>query len=126
MAVFGPDNKGGRPLGAKTKLTRRVFEDMLKVWIEPSADGVDVNRGTAALRTLFYERPAEFVRIVASVLPKDLVLEGMFAEVDSERLERTLALVQQLQAEQDDGEGQDQDGDSQGDGGGVGGATARH
>src|SRR5262245_13716404 len=96
MAKFNStDNRGGRPLGAKTKLTRRVFEDMLQVWTEPSADGLDTTRGVAALRTLFYERPAEFCRLVASVLPKDLVFEGVFTEMDTDRLERTLELVQQ-------------------------------
>jgi len=106
MAVFGPDNRGGRPLGAKTRLARKVFEDALKVWTEPAADGSDINRGIAALRMMYQERPTDFCKLIGSILPRDLILEGsMFSEHDDTalaRLERTLALVQ----EQDDGEGE--------------------
>jgi hypothetical protein len=128
MAAFEKGHSG-RPAGTKTRLTRQVIKDMFAVWCEPSADGVDVNRGTAALRQLFFERPAEFVRIIASVLPRDLVLESAFSEHDTDKLERMLVLIeQQVQAEQDDGDeiqGQD-GGDGQGDGGGIGGVAQRH
>ena len=104
MAKFNStDNRGGRPLGAKTRLARKVFQDALKVWTEPAAEGSDINRGIAALRMMYQERPTDFCKLVASILPRDLILEGgMFSEMDDNalaRLERTLALVQ----EHDDG-----------------------
>ena len=114
MALFNETtNRGGRPLGAKTRLTKRVFEDALKVWNEPSAEGTDANRGTAALRTLFYESPANFVRIIASILPRDLMIEGAFSELSDDQIERTLLLVKRLE-EQTGDEQEDRAGDGEG------------
>ena len=47
MAVFGPDNKGGRPAGAKNKFARQVWEDLLKVWADPA-----VQRNTHTVRVV--------------------------------------------------------------------------
>jgi len=58
MAKFNStDNRGGRQIGAKTRLARKVFEDALKVWTEPAADGSDINRGIAALRMMYQRGP---------------------------------------------------------------------
>jgi hypothetical protein len=115
MAKFNStDNRGGRPLGAKSRLARKVFEDALKVWNEPSAEGASTNRGTAALRTLFFERPGDFVRIICSILPRDLIVEGAFSELSNDQIEQTLALVQRLQERASDDE------DGAGDGARIG------
>ena len=42
MAVFGPDNKGGGPPGIKSKLTKRVCEDVFRLWTEPPIAGGNI------------------------------------------------------------------------------------
>ena len=102
-AVFGPDNKGGRPPGVKNKLALRVFQDVLAVWGEPAVDGGEISKGVAALRTLFTERPLDFCKVVASILPRDFVIESnAFSEMDDRKLEEISALAQRLLEERID------------------------
>jgi hypothetical protein len=102
MAVFGPDNKGGRPAGAKNKFARHVWEDLLKVWSDPAVEGGTMNRGTAALLTMFAEKPAEYVKVNVAVLPKDLIIESKMGEMSDEQLERMIEAVRRWEEEPDE------------------------
>ena len=63
---FLPGNTGtggGRPRGSRNRLGEQFIEDLRCAWIE---------HGVEALRRTAEEEPAQFVRVVASLLPRDL------------------------------------------------------
>jgi hypothetical protein len=66
---FLPGNagNGGRKPGQRNKLGERFIQDLSTVWAE---QGID------ALRRCAVEEPAQFCRVVASLLPKDLNVSG--------------------------------------------------
>ena len=87
----------------KNKLALRVFQDVLAVGGEPAVDGGEISKGVAALRTLFTERPLDFCKVVASILPRDFVIESnAFSEMDDRKLEEISALAQRLLEERID------------------------
>lgn len=59
---FKPGNPG-RPKGARNKLGEAFIEDMLADW--------EAN-GPAAIRKVRTEKPDAYLKVVASILPKDL------------------------------------------------------
>jgi hypothetical protein len=71
---FEPGNTvgKGRPRGSRNRLTARIFEDVLSHWNEP-IEGRNISKGIAALEVMRKEKPAEYVKIVTSLLPKELV-----------------------------------------------------
>lgn len=62
---FLPGNSGfgGRPKGARSKLGEAFIEDMLADW--------EAN-GPAAIVTVREKKPDAYLRVIASILPKDL------------------------------------------------------
>jgi hypothetical protein len=102
MAVFQKGHNGGRPVGAKNKFARQVWEDLLKVWSDPAIEGGNMNRGTAALLTMFAEKPVEYVKVNVAVLPKDLIIESKVGEMSDEQLERMIEAVRRLEEEPDE------------------------
>src|SRR4051794_29537109 len=56
---------GGRPRGARSKLGEAFVQDLQIVWEETGID---------ALRRCAAEEPAQFVRVLAMLLPKDISL----------------------------------------------------
>lgn len=63
---FQPGQSGnakGRPIGAKTKLAESFVQDMYAAW---------QTRGRAAIETVIDERPHEFIKAVASLMPKEV------------------------------------------------------
>ncbi len=62
---FLPGNSGfgGRPKGARSKLGEAFIEDMLADW--------EAN-GPAAIVTVREKKPDAYLKVVASILPKDL------------------------------------------------------
>jgi hypothetical protein len=72
---FEPGNTHGkgRPRGSRNRLTARVFEDVLAHWNEP-VEGRNINKGMAALEVMQKERPAEYVKAVLGILPRELIL----------------------------------------------------
>jgi hypothetical protein len=59
---------GGRPRGARSKLGEAFLEDLRNCWEE---------RGAEALRRCAEEEPAQFCKIVASLMPRDLDLPNL-------------------------------------------------
>ena len=53
---------GGRPKGSRNKLSEEFFQDLYDVWQA---------FGKPALETMAMLYPAEFVRLIASLLPKE-------------------------------------------------------
>jgi hypothetical protein len=84
--TLGPGNSG-RPKGARNKLAGYVFEDVLKFWNEPVAPGNPKTKGQAAMQMSFREKPSEFLRFVASLMPKEFVFEASMAELDDQGID---------------------------------------
>jgi hypothetical protein len=86
----GHNIKGGRPKGSRNKLAQRVFDDIFAHWCEP-ANG-DLCKGQAALELLYREEPGAYLRLTASVLPKEFLFENAAAELDDEELIRAIEM----------------------------------
>jgi hypothetical protein len=70
----------GRQTGSKNKLTERFWVDLYGVWQE---------MGEAAVKTMAKKDPAGFVRVVASVMPKEAELtvkRSSMAELSDDEL----------------------------------------
>jgi hypothetical protein len=60
----------------KAKLAALIHEDIFALWDSPISDTDPTTRGQAALRVVYADRPADFVKMVFSILPKDVALES--------------------------------------------------
>jgi|21_taG_2_1085346.scaffolds.fasta_scaffold37722_4 hypothetical protein len=103
-----PDNKGkkkdtrikpgeirnphGRPKGARNKFGEAFLSDFLADWEENGAD---------AIQTMRTERPHEYVKVAASILPKELnVKVSEFDELTDDQLDKRInALADALKLE---------------------------
>ena len=61
--IAGNSGSGGRPKGARNKLGEAFLSDMLADWEE---------HGVEAIATVREEKPDAYLRVVASILPRDL------------------------------------------------------
>jgi len=77
-----------RPIGAKNRLTARVFQDMLEVWDELATTPAskEVTGGKAALRMMRRDRPAEFVKAYVALVPKELQVESWSRDMSEDEL----------------------------------------
>lgn len=81
---FKPGNPG-RPKGARNKLGEAFLADMLADW--------EAN-GKAAIEVVRAEKPDAYLKVVASILPKELNLRvNDFDELTDEQLARQLASI---------------------------------
>ena len=99
LKPFPKGNKlGGRPTGVKNKLATTVLKDLLDVWHEPalSRDGVTVTRGIAALRIMSKEKPGDFAKLYASLMPRELWLDATVAtEMDDAELDKVIEAMRE-------------------------------
>ena len=56
----------GRPKGSKNKLSEDFLKDVHTVWID---------HGLQALMAMCQDKPADFCRMVAGLMPKDVLLK---------------------------------------------------
>ena len=89
----GHNIKGGRPKGSRNKLAQRVFDDIFRHWNEPA--GGELCKGQAALELLYRERPGEYLRLTASVLPKEFVFENAVTELDDDELDQMITMLRE-------------------------------
>ena len=52
--------------------------------------GGELCKGQAALELLYREKPGEYLKLTASVLPKEVVFENAVTELDDEELDRMI------------------------------------
>ena len=78
--------KGGRKPGSRNKLCRAVLEDLMADWAEG---------GAAAIKMMRVERPAEYVRVMCSILQKELIFESGMSDFDDDALDELLAGLHQ-------------------------------
>jgi len=68
------------------------------VWHEPalSRDGVTVTRGIAALRIMSKEKPGDFAKLYASLMPRELWLDATVAtEMDDAELDKVIEAMRE-------------------------------
>jgi hypothetical protein len=97
-------NRAGRPSGSKNRLAARVYDDVFRLWSEPAAEGSNLTRGEAALITLAHEKPAEFIKVVFSIVPRDRdpVIENVASTLDDDELRHVISIYrEQLAARQE-------------------------
>jgi hypothetical protein len=98
---FAPGNKmnpTGRPRGVKNRLATTILKDLLDIWNEPAItrDGVSVTRGIAALRIMSKEKPADFCKLYASLVPREFWIEAnAVAEMDDVELDRVIEAMRE-------------------------------
>jgi hypothetical protein len=78
-------NPSGRPQGARNKLCAAFLSDLLQEWEK---------HGKAAITIMRTERPGDFVRVVAGILPKALNVTAGKAIEDYTDEELATALVE--------------------------------
>jgi hypothetical protein len=85
-------NPAGRPAGAKNRLQG----DFLTALAEDFRE-----HGIGAIRIMRVERPAEYVKCIASLMPKELLVtqDTALSELTDEQLEHALAKVLREKAE---------------------------
>jgi|SRR5690242_152819 hypothetical protein len=81
-------NGGGRPQGARNRLSTAFLNDLLADWSE---------HGAGAIKIMRIERPSEYVKCVCSILPKEFALEtNNLADVSDEDIAVLLATLQRM------------------------------
>lgn len=94
-------NPKGRPKGSRNKLGEAFITDLQADWAE---------HGSAAIATVRQERPHEYLKVVASILPKELnVRVDPLEEMDDDELTAILAAaraVSRVHQEAGTGEGE--------------------
>ena len=83
---FQPGNPG-RQAGSRNKLQAKFYEDLYAKWQE---------HGVQAIESMIVDKPGDFVRVVASVLPKEMnVNVNQFDQMTDDEL---IARLRQLDA----------------------------
>jgi hypothetical protein len=86
LTSFAPGQSGnpnGRPKGSRHKLGEQYVADLFEVW---------QRRGTDAIERMADKHPADFVRVIASILPKQVeIKEGAFDGLSDEELAALVA-----------------------------------
>jgi hypothetical protein len=90
---------GGRTKGTRNRLAAKVFEDIFAHWCEPAVPGAEHCKGQAALELLYRQRPGDYLRLTASVLPKEFVFENAVAELDDDQIDEMLMALRQRMIE---------------------------
>lgn len=96
---------GGSRKGRRDKITQAFLNDLEEVW---RTEGKDVLLRAAR------EKPAEFARMVASLLPRQLEIERPLSEMSDDELSDLIAIVRTtLQASAGAGSGGEMEGESE-------------
>jgi hypothetical protein len=94
-----PGGSPGRPKGARNRLAARVSEDIFAHWCEPAAPGGNMCKGQEALETLYKEKPGEYLRLTASVLPREFIFENVTSELDDDQIDELLMALRRRMIE---------------------------
>ena len=89
-------NAQGRPKGSRNKLGEAFIQDVYAKWQE---------KGSESLTRMIEEEPGAFVRVVAGILPKELVVKDELSEVSDEELAALVAAARQALSGRDEGGG---------------------
>jgi len=56
-------------------------------------------KGPEALETLYKEKPGEYLRLIASVLPREFIFENVTSELDDEQIDELLMALRRRMIE---------------------------
>lgn len=89
-------NPKGRPKGARSRLSDAFFQDLAEVW---EAQGME------AMIKVANDDPSTFVRVVASLMPKQTqeVAEDHLATLSEEDVDAVIKLAREQRAKQEQG-----------------------
>lgn len=79
----------GRPKGSRAKLGEDFLGDLHKEWRE---------HGAAAITAMREEKPGDFVKVVAGVIPQQLEIKSVEGEMSDEQLATALDAINALLA----------------------------
>lgn len=81
---------GGRPKGSRNKLGEQFIQDLYADWIE---------HGVAAVAVVRAERPQDYLKVVASILPKELhVRESALEDMSADDIRDALTRINVLRS----------------------------
>lgn len=83
-------NPAGRPKGSRNKLGEHFLEDLYAIW---ETDGADVLKDARA------EKPMEFAKMVAGLLPKELLVRRDPLEMTEAEIDERLDALEQFLAD---------------------------
>ena len=81
---------GGRPEGSRNKLTEAFYVDLHEAWKA---------KGAAAIDKMIEERPGDFVRVVASQMPKELTVKTPLVDLSDDEIADLIQVVRHLTAQ---------------------------
>ena len=84
--VPGHNIRGGRKLGSKNRLQKRLLDDLVEAW---ERDGKD------ALKVMAKTDPSTFVKTCVGLLPREVLVGSAVSELDDDELEQMLAFVRE-------------------------------
>ena len=96
LKPFEPGQSGnpdGRPKGSRNKLGEAFIQDVYAKWQEQGED---------ALTKMIKQEPGAFVRVVAGILPKELVVKDELSEVSDEELAALVAAARKALSDRED------------------------
>ena len=85
--LAGNSGFGGRPKGARSKLTTEFFDDFYDAWQK---------HGAEALKKVAESSPRDFVRAAAMLMPKELELKSPLTELSDAELTDLIIAVRTL------------------------------
>lgn len=97
-------NPGGKPKGARNRLQGKFLNDL--------ADDFD-KHGKKAIQSMREERPAEYIRAIASLMPKELEISRPLDELSDEQLNAAVIAARAILNAQDMGTGISEEAESQ-------------
>lgn len=97
-------NAKGRPKGSRNKLSEEFLSDLLVEWRE---------NGPTALKAAALEKPVEFCKMVANLLPKQIQIKDELSDFTDEQLAALNALVASLIGNTEGAESEDSQGTGQ-------------
>ena len=82
-------NPAGRPKGSRNKITEHFLSDVLEAWTA---------KGKKAIDDMIEDKPGDFVKMVASIIPKEatLTINDNSEMTDDELAERVRTLAARL------------------------------
>jgi hypothetical protein len=85
MAQFRPGHTG-RPKGSRNLLCRAMLDDLAADWAEG---------GAAAIKIMRIEEPAQYCKMMASILPRELWFENTATELDDDQLTELIGRIRE-------------------------------
>ena len=85
-----PGHSPGRTRGARNRPAEEVFRDAHAHWCEIEASS-GRRKGEIALELLFRERPGDYCRLVASILPKEFTNNAVQLDLADDELDELIA-----------------------------------